>query len=95
MLEVGKKIKHCENKLALINELESAYDDTNAYIELSEETRDSSLDNEIEESLHTLENKVEKSRIETLLSGKYDNFDAILTIHSGAGGTEAVRSFSA
>lgn len=89
VLEVGKKIKHCENKLALIKDLQSAYDDTEAYIELSEETHDGSLDGELEESLHVLEDKLEKAKIETLLSGKYDDYDAIITLHSGAGGTEA------
>lgn len=36
-----------------------------------------------------LESKVEKAKIQTLLSGKYDSYDAIMTLHSGAGGTEA------
>lgn len=89
VLEVGKKIKHYENKLALIEDLQKVYDDTEAYIELSEETHDSSLDAELEESLHVLEEKLEKAKIETLLSGKYDDYDAIITLHSGAGGTEA------
>lgn len=89
MLEVGKKIKFYENKLNLIENLQSAYDDTNAYVELSEETHDASLDSEIEQSLHDLEQLVEKSKIQTLLSGKYDSYDAIITLHSGAGGTEA------
>lgn len=69
--------------------MQSAYDDTQAYVELSEETHDGSLDSEIEESLHTLEEKVENAKIQTLLSGKYDSYDAIITLHSGAGGTEA------
>lgn len=89
VLEVGKKIKFYENKLNLIENLQSAYDDTNAYVELSEETHDASLDSEIEQSLHDLEELVEKSKIQTLLSGKYDSYDAIITLHSGAGGTEA------
>lgn len=65
------------------------YGDVEAYIELSEETHDASLDGEIEQSLHKLEEEVEKAKIQTLLSGKYDDFDAIMTLHSGAGGTEA------
>ena len=89
VLEVGKKIKNYENKLALIDDLQSVYGDTSAYVELSEETHDTSLDTEIEESLHNLEEKIDRAKIETLLSGKYDNYDAIITLHSGAGGTEA------
>lgn len=88
MLEVGKKIKHNENKLSLIKELKTSYEDTLFYVELADEGEEG-LDSEIEESLHQLEEKVEKTKIQTLLSGKYDSYDAILTLHSGAGGTEA------
>lgn len=50
------------------------------------------LDTEIKEIINTtdeLEKNVEKLEIETLLSGKYDSNNAILTLHPGAGGTEA------
>jgi len=89
VLEVGKKIKKIDNKLALIAKLNSLFSDTNGYVELAEEIKDSSLDNEIEESLHILEKETEEAKIQTLLSGKYDSYDAIITIHAGAGGTEA------
>lgn len=89
VLSVGRKIKEAEHKIALIKNLQSSFDDTQALIELFQELGDSSLEKEIEESLHDCEEKVEKARIETLLSGKYDSFDAIVTLHSGAGGTEA------
>ncbi len=89
VLEVGKKIKHYESKLDLLKDLQNSYDDCKAYVELSEETHDASLDGEIEQSLHILEGKVEKAKIQTLLTGKYDSYDAIMTLHAGAGGTEA------
>lgn len=89
VLEVGKKIKHIENKLGLIKMLETFYGDCMACVELAEELGDDSLDGEIEESLHKLEADVEQAKIQTLLSGKYDSYDALLTIHAGAGGTEA------
>lgn len=89
VLEVGKKIKHYESKLDLLKDLQTSYDDCKAYVELSEETHDASLDGEIEQSLHVLEGKVEKAKIQTLLTGKYDSYDAIMTLHAGAGGTEA------
>lgn len=89
VLEVSKKIKHIEGKLDLIKKLNLLYNDCQGYVELIEETNDTSLDSEIEESLHKLEEEVEKAKIQTLLSGKYDSYDAILTIHAGAGGTEA------
>lgn len=89
VLEVGKKIKHFESKLATIENLERLYGDTSAYVELFEETNDESLNFEIEESLHLLEEEVDKTKIQTLLDGKYDLNDAIITLHAGAGGTEA------
>lgn len=89
VLQVGKKIKALENKLALMDKLDGLYNDCNAYVELAEEIKDSSLDGEIEESLHLLEKEVSQAKIQTLLNGKYDGNDAIITIHAGAGGTEA------
>ncbi|MBE7074061.1 MAG: peptide chain release factor 2 [Clostridiales bacterium] len=89
VLEVGKKIKHLENKLALLAKLETLLSDAWGYVELSEEVKDGSLDSEVEDSLHILEREVGDAKIQTLLSGKYDGNDAIITIHAGAGGTEA------
>lgn len=89
VMEVSKKIKHIESKLDLIKKLNILYSDCVGYVELFEELHDSSLEQEIENSLHLIENESEKAKIQTLLSGKYDSYDAIITIHAGAGGTEA------
>ena len=50
---------------------------------------DEELEKEIVKNTKTIEKKVEKLEISTLLSGKYDLNNAILTIHPGAGGTES------
>ena len=89
VLEVGKKIKSCEGKLQLMKTLQTLYDDCCAYVELYEEEHDSLLEKELEDALHKLENEVEKAKIATLLTGKYDDYDALITLHAGAGGTEA------
>ena len=60
-----------------------------ASIELLEEVDDDALYEELNSTLEVLEKEVESAKLETVLSGKYDNYNAIMTIHAGAGGTEA------
>jgi peptide chain release factor 2 len=50
---------------------------------------DESLRQELEEEASKLEKKLEKLQITTLLSGPYDKGGALLSINSGAGGTDA------
>lgn len=58
-------------------------------MELVAEEGDESYAAEIEENLEKAENDIEDLRLQTLLKGKYDALNAIMTLHSGAGGTEA------
>lgn len=63
--------------------------DTAELIELAETHSEESIIPEIEEEISKLEKKVANVELMKLLSGKDDYRDALLTIHSGAGGTEA------
>ncbi len=58
-------------------------------IELAAMDQDSSFQNEIESELIAIDNEIEKAELKNMLSGKDDINNCILTIHSGAGGTEA------
>ena len=87
--KVGREVKLCEYKLEKVKKLQAALDNCNASVELLEEMDDDSLLQELNATLETLEKDVESARLETLLSGKYDNYNAIMTLHAGAGGTEA------
>lgn len=58
-------------------------------LELIEEEPDEGLEEELSGSVETLEKDYDKLFLATLLSGEYDKNDAILSIHAGAGGTEA------
>ena len=72
-----------------VEKLNEQISDATLYIELAEEMNDIESFKEAKNICNTLEEKLEKLEIDTLLSGKYDKNNAILTIHPGAGGTES------
>ena len=87
--DVGQKIKARENKLDKIKQLQTSLEDQDAIFEMLEMGEDESLESELVANMQNLESALEDFKIETLLSGKYDSNNAILTLHAGAGGTEA------
>ena len=87
--KVGREIKLCEYKISKVKGLQEKIENCQASIELLEEVDDDALFEELNSTLVVLEKEVESAKLETLLSGKYDNYNAIMTIHAGAGGTEA------
>lgn len=87
--KVGREIKLCEYKISKVKSLQEKIENCQASIELLEEVDDDALFEELNSTLVVLEKEVESAKLETLLSGKYDNYNAIMTIHAGAGGTEA------
>ena len=75
-----------------VNDVVSLRDDINNYLEmltLLEEDMDEELFSLICDNIDILKDRVLKLELESLLSGEYDHNNAILEIHSGAGGTEA------
>jgi peptide chain release factor 2 len=63
--------------------------DTEMYLELAEDEKDESLEIEINSEITKTEKQLADLEIRNLLSGNDDPRNALLTIHSGAGGTEA------
>ena len=63
--------------------------DIQILLEMAYEESDPSMVPEIEEEVRGFENQYEALRIRTLLSGEYDRYNAIVTLHAGAGGTES------
>ncbi len=86
---IGREIAIVENKIASYKKGETALAEAYAYIDLIEEADDESLIPELEEMISVAANDIDEMRIRALLKGKYDNNNAILNLHSGAGGTEA------
>ncbi len=87
--EVNKHLKVIENKLNIYNALKGRVEDVEVLIDLTEESGDDSEEGVIIEEIKNLEADIEALRLETLLRGKYDENNAIITLHAGAGGTEA------
>ncbi|MGE5554090.1 MAG: peptide chain release factor 2 [Betaproteobacteria bacterium] len=69
--------------------LEQAVEDLKVLYELAAEAGDEGEAAEIERTLDRLTKEVERRELDLLLDGEYDNHNAILAIHPGAGGTEA------
>ena len=87
--QISRKLTHIKNRLAVFDKTTQAVDDVETLLELVAEEGDESYAAEIEENLEKAEKDIEDLRLQTLLKGKYDALNAIMTLHSGAGGTEA------
>ncbi len=84
-----RELKTLKNAVTEYEKIKTAYDDVETLIEMGYEENDASLIPEIEETLNQFISDFEQMKISTLLSGEYDGDNAILTLHAGAGGTEA------
>ena len=87
--KVQMRLKQLQNKVSRQEKLVSEWEDLNALCEMGQEAEDEELLAELKEGYARLEEKIEETRMTTLLSGEYDNSNAILQFHAGAGGTEA------
>ena len=85
-----KELKNLKDAIAEYDSLKQDYDDVATMIEMGNEEGDASLAEETQEMLDAFKEKFENMRIKTLLTGEYDSDGAILTLHAGAGGTEAM-----
>ena len=87
--KVQQRLKQLQNKISRQKKLVSEWEDLTALCEMGQEAEDEELLAELKEGYAALEEKVEETRLTTLLSGEYDANSVILTFHAGAGGTEA------
>lgn len=78
-----------KTKIEKFDSLVNNYEEISLLIELGYEENDSSIVDEVKLSLDKFKSKYEVLRLETLFTGPYDRNNAILTLHAGAGGTEA------
>lgn len=86
---ISKQLKHINNKISAVEKLRCSIEDFAVMVELCIEAQDERESVALSEDMKKLDNDIEQLRIETLFRGKYDANNAILTLHAGAGGTEA------
>ncbi|MBR2871024.1 MAG: peptide chain release factor 2 [Clostridia bacterium] len=87
--QISKEIASLESKVSAFSKAENTINDMADMVLLAEEENDESVIELINEELSNVEKTVEEMRLAALLTGKYDKLNAILTLHAGAGGTEA------
>jgi len=84
-----QKTKNLKSKLETFTAITSQWEDLLTLAELGLEEQDESVIAEVGTGLEKIKKNLEILRLETLLTGPYDKNNAILTLHAGAGGTEA------
>lgn len=83
--ELGARIRDIKDNLEFVDHCVNTLEDSVTALEIG----DSDLINECFENLNEMEKALDKFEIKQMLSGEYDEADAILTINAGAGGTDA------
>ncbi len=87
--KILRQTKQLKDKIERYDRLAAKLEDAITLCELALEENDESMKEEIFTEVSEIEAEEEKQRIEVLLSGEYDQNNAILSFHPGAGGTEA------
>ena len=86
--EVTQESKRVKDKIDKFKNLNERIDDVEVLKELMEEN-DEETAKEIISEVKALSKEIDTLKIETILSGEYDRNDAILTLHTGVGGSDA------
>jgi peptide chain release factor 2 len=84
-----KELKNLKDAIENYEQLKTKYEDIQTLIQMGFEENDETLLPEIGEMLDEFMEELKDIKLKTLLSSEYDNCNAILTLHAGAGGTES------
>ena len=87
--KVLQQTKQLKDKVESYEKLKSSWEDALVLVDLANEENDEGMLPEVRKTVEEIVAEVEKMTLETLLSGPYDKNNAIITLHAGAGGTEA------
>lgn len=83
--KLGAQIREIKENLTFLDKWQGVLDDASVAVEIE----DDDLIEESSKNLKEMETALDKFEIKQMLSGEYDEADAILTINAGAGGTDA------
>lgn len=87
--QVTSGLSHRQARVRKIRGVESRIDDLEVLAELATEAEDADAEAEVLAELTAVEDLMQALEVETLLSGEYDEYPAVVTIRSGAGGDDA------
>ncbi|QPK93954.1 peptide chain release factor 2 [Actinomyces sp. zg-332] len=87
--EVTSKLSRVQSELDRLESMRTRLEDIEALLEIAEEENDSQLFEDVVSEIKSLDTDLSDLEIRTLLSGEYDEREAVVTIRSGAGGVDA------
>jgi len=87
--EVQTKLKSVNSDIERIKAIDSCLEEIETILALLEDAKDHGLEKELEHKFNLFLSFLDREEFNLMFSGKYDQSDAIVTLHSGAGGTEA------
>lgn len=88
--QIMQKTTFLKDKINKFTNLETMMEDCETMFEMLTEEDDAPLSNELIQTLDKIDKEIQEQTLSTLLSGEYDSKNAIITLHAGAGGTEAM-----
>lgn len=86
---VMRALDGAKGTVELWTKLHQHVQDVGAHLDLAEEAKDETEEKEVSKQIEKLNTELTELELRSLLSGPHDNSNAIITIHAGAGGTEA------
>ena len=87
--KIVMQAKSAENKIETYKKMQASWEDMITICEMAEELDDDSMLDELKEGFEKLSSGMERCRLQTLLTGRYDSHNVLMSFQSGAGGTEA------
>lgn len=87
--KINQELADLKGSVDKYKTLREKYDDAATLLEMGLEEKDESMEADVKAELDAIADGLEALQLEVLLSAPYDANNAILTLHAGAGGTEA------